>query len=301
MKHRLRDVRRPQPQGRVSIPCLHRVWKDVAAFQKRETPSQRMKILVCLKQVIAPESDLAIEAGGARIAAPAAAERRLGRYDACALEAALQLRESRADVDIHAVTAGPPEAGEGLRRALGMGADAASHIVSDAEMVDPAGVAAAIASVADSYDLIFAGVMSEDLMQSAVGPALAALLGRPCATAVVSFDVASDGRALTAEEELEHGERHRVRLRLPAVLTFQSGPWLPRYPSLSGLLKARRQTIRALDLKTMPLPATRQNIAAFSPPPRTRQGRILQGTAAEKAAELVHLLQQRGFLPPGGP
>jgi electron transfer flavoprotein beta subunit len=259
-----------------------------------------MKILVCIKQILAPESELASSAGGDTVVPAGVVERRISRYDACALEAALQLRE-RIGGQVQVVTVGPAEAAEALRRALGMGADEAVHIVAATDIPDPFIVAAAIAPVAGGCDLVLAGVMSEDLMQGAVGPILAALSGRPCATAAVALEPAPDGSALRVEEELEHGERSIVALTIPAVVTIQSGPWTPRYPSLSGLLKARRQPIQTLDPTALPVPEPRQRIEGLAPPPPTRGGRALSGSAGDKAVQLVHLLRQQGFLPPGRP
>jgi electron transfer flavoprotein beta subunit len=259
-----------------------------------------MNILVCIKQILAPESELAPSIDGIGVAPVGTAERRISRYDACALEVALQLRE-RSGGRIRVVTVGPPEAAEALRRALGMGADEALHIVAANEVTDPLMVAEALATAAGDGDLILAGVMSEDSMQGTVGPTLAALLGRPCATAAVALELAPDGSGLTVEEELEHGERSIVELTLPAVVTIQSGPWTPRYPSLSGLLKARRQAVQTLDLAAVPTRLPRQRIVGLAPPVPTRQGRMLSGSAGDKAAQLVRLLRQQGFLPPGDP
>jgi electron transfer flavoprotein beta subunit len=259
-----------------------------------------MKILVCIKQLLAPESELIPNAEGSGVVPVATAERRISRYDACALEAALQLRE-RSGGRIRVATVGPPEAAEALRRALGMGADEAVHVVAADEVNDPFLVAEALASTAGDSDLVLAGVMSEDLMQGAVGPILAVRLNRPCATAAVAVSQAPDGSTLTVEEELEHGARSIVALDLPAVVTVQSGPWTPRYPSLSGLLKARRQDIQTLDLAVVAVPEPRQRTVGLTPPPPTRRGRILAGSAGDKAAQLAHLLRQQGFLPRGRP
>lgn len=259
-----------------------------------------MKILVCIKQILAPESELAPNADGDGVVPLGAAERRIGRYDACALEAALQLRQ-RGGGRIRVATVGPPEAAEALRRALGMGADEALHVVAAHEVADPFTVAEALAPAAGDCDLVLTGVMSEDLMQGAVGPVLAARLGRPCATAAVALEPAPDGSGLRVEEELEHGERGVVALALPALVTIQSGPWTPRYPSLSGLLKARRQDIQTLDLAALTARRPRQGIVGLAPPPPSRRGRILAGSAGDKAAQLVRLLRRQGFLPPEGP
>jgi len=282
---------------RPGFRCLAPMNMD---FCFRRNDGSSMKILVCIKQILAPESELAPRADGTGPAPVGPAERRISRYDACALEAALQLRESVGG-RIRVATVGPPWAAEALRRALGMGADDALHIIAADDVDDPFIVAGALAPAARDCDLVLTGVMSEDLMQGTVGPILAALLDRPCATTAMAFERAAGGSALTVEEELEHGERSIVELTLPAVVTIQSGPWTPRYPSVSGLLKARRQAIQTLKLAAMPIDFPRQRIVAMTTPPPTRQGRMLPGTAADKAAQLVHLFRQRGFLPPCAP
>lgn len=254
-----------------------------------------MHIVVCVKQVLAPESELAPSPAGDRIAAVGAAEYRLNRYDAGALETALRIRESVGETTVEAITVGPPAAGEGLRRAMGMGADRATHILTDEFLWDPAATAKVLAAaLADAGpDLILAGAMSEDLMQGIVGPALAAHLDLPCATAVVALETAPDRRRVTVTEEMEHGEHRVVALDLPALVTVQTGIHPPRYPSLSGLLRARRHPVR--EIAAVGTVGTLR-VTGLAPPVRTRQGRVLEGDAAEKARLLAAILQQRGFL-----
>ncbi|MFA5719326.1 MAG: hypothetical protein WC952_16580, partial [Desulfobulbaceae bacterium] len=119
-----------------------------------------MKILVCVKQILAPESDLAPSGDGTAVVPQGSVERRISRYDACALEAALQLRE-RIGGRVQVVTVGPADAADALRRALGMGADEALHIACADELIDPFTVARAVAPAAQDSDLVLAGVMSE--------------------------------------------------------------------------------------------------------------------------------------------
>ena len=257
-----------------------------------------MRILVCVKQVLASESELALAPRGDRIVAAGAFEPHMGRYDAYALEAALRIRESRPDVQVDAVTVGPPGAREVLIRALGMGADRALHVVSDDEIWDPAVTAAAIATAlgATAYDLVMAGVMSEDLNQGIVGPALAVRLGMTCATDVVALELAPEGGRITATEELELGRRNLVDLDLPTLITVQSGAHPPRYPSLSGLLTARRKTVQQLNVAAIQGLHASQIVTDLAPPPRSRSGQVLDGSATQKAARLATFFKDRGFL-----
>lgn len=264
-----------------------------------------MNILVCIKQVPDPESAFAVDPERPRLDANSIGDRQMNRFDAYALEAALRLRESGIEVCIDVVTVGPKRCGDVLKRAVGMGADRAFHLLDefDAHSDDPQWIAGAIASWAGqgAYDLILAGVISEDRMQGVTGPALAALLHRPCATAVVTFQIFREKKVVLAEREIEEGNRDRVELDLPAVLTIQSGIHTPRYPSLSNLLRAGRKPPQWIDTAPWAMPQPKQLVILMKPPQRHRHGRLLRGNPEQKATELLSIFRDRGLLRDGTP
>ncbi|GBC59210.1 electron transfer flavoprotein subunit beta [Desulfonema ishimotonii] len=252
-----------------------------------------MKMLVCVKQVPASES-----AGPGDTALPD--DFRMNRSDEYAVEEALLIREAFRGGTVEVVTVGPERAAEVLKRAVGMGADHATHILTpEAEFPDPFVTAALIAEHARhrDYDLILAGVMSEDMMQGQVGPMVAELLALPCATAVIAAQVAPASGMVYAEREIEGGSREMLEIRLPALLTLQTGINRPRYPALSHLLRAARQGMETVEAGSPGVPLSRQRVIRTDIPAKQRQGRILKGTPEQKADTLLTIFREKGLIP----
>lgn len=256
-----------------------------------------MRILVCLKQVPEPESLFDLAQG--RVAWRRPVRSRMGSLDEFALESGLRIKDARPDTTVYAVTFVPPGAGDILRRALGMGADRAAHIVApDDSAPRPLAVASALADWAkeQQFDLILCGAMSEDAMQGAVGPMLARLLDIPWATGVSQLELSQDGRSVRATREVEGGRRQILELPLPALVTIQSSPFQPRYPALSRLLEAKKAAIPSVELDEPALPARREAVLRVEHPSRTRDGVFLEGGTAEKARRLLAILRERALL-----
>ncbi len=251
-----------------------------------------MKILVCVKQVGMP-----VSAESADTARPN--DFRMNRFDEYAIEEAILIREAFKPASTDVITAGPERAAEVLKRAVGMGADRCIHILTPEEdFPDPSAIASLIAEYArhHEYDLVLAGVMSEDMMQGQVGPMAAELLGLPCATAVIAVDVSPEAGTVNAEREIEGGSREMLEIRLPAFLTIQTGINRPRYPALSHLLRASRQgveTIKAASLNPSP---PRQSVVGTDVPTGQRQGQVLKGTPEQKAEHLLTIFREKGLI-----
>lgn len=256
-----------------------------------------MRILVCCKQVDEPESLLLDQQGRPDPLAPA--RTKLAEWDARALEEALVLKESHPGVEVWAVTVGPAEADAVLQRALGMGADQAAHVIAaDDPPPRPAAIAAWLAEFARErgFDLILGGVMSEDAMQGLVGPMLAESLGLPCATGAVNLATLPDNAGVRVEREMEGGRRQALELPLPALVTVGSSPRQPRYPSLSGLLRAKKAPRLRIEAESLAPAPAREERRGLSLPQRQRDGLRLAGSVLEKAAQLRAILQERSLL-----
>ena len=146
-----------------------------------------MKILVCLKQV--PHRDARLEVAGAWIN-EANLKFEINDYDNYGLEAALRIKDAN-QAEVVVVTIGPDRVVQSLRTALGMGADRAIHVKDPAiDGSDVLGIAKVLAAVAkaESPDLIYMGLMSDDGNFAAVAPMLAELVGMPHTTAAVSIE-----------------------------------------------------------------------------------------------------------------
>jgi electron transfer flavoprotein beta subunit len=267
-------------------------------ISERNNPD-KMKILVCVKQILDTDGPVRIDASRKWIERTPHGLYRMNRFDEYALEEALRIRDAFPKTRIDALSVGPAGAARTLKRALELGVDEGIHIVLDDEGYRmPWETASLIAAYADSrrYDLILAGVMAEDDMQGQVGPMVAVMLGCPWATAVMSQKLTPDGRRIHVERELEGGRREALTLPLPALLTVQSGINRPRYPALSHVMRARSQKIITIDAKTRKPPESRDYVICLEEPAPVISSVFLSGSALEKAEKLAQMLKERAWL-----
>jgi electron transfer flavoprotein beta subunit len=258
-----------------------------------------MKILVCVKQVPESEAAITIDEDARWVTVGGASTFRMNRFDECAVEAAVQIKEAFPGTAIHVLSVGPERSEAVIRRAIGMGADHGTHIIIPAGgFVDPAVLAGWMTSLgeASAADLILCGAMSEDLMQGQVGPLMAEYLSLPCATAVVHVSILPAGEGIEVAREIEGGYRETVALQLPALLTIQTGINRPRYPSLSNLLRANRLKLNSLPADVTETPAPFQGVRQVTLPRKLRNGVFLGGSASQKADRLLTILSERSLL-----
>jgi electron transfer flavoprotein beta subunit len=255
-----------------------------------------MNIVVCVKYVPDTEAPVRIRADGLGID-QAGLPYKLNYYDEHGVEEALRIKE-RLGGTVTVITAGPPASAQALRHGLAMGADAAVHIDDPAlENADHLGVARALAAAiaTQACDLVICGKLSTDDNAAVVGPALATFLDWPQATAVTKLEM-GQGKA-TAHREVE-GAVEVLEVALPAVITVERSINEPRYPSLPGIMKAKRTPITVKMLGDLGLtldevgdPAARTEVLGYTPPPKRQAGRMLEGEPAEVVKELVRLLR----------
>jgi electron transfer flavoprotein beta subunit len=214
----------------------------------------------------------------------------LNDFDAWAVEAALQLKEKAGAGEVTVISIGTDAVQETLRKALSMGADKAVHLKAEKTPFDGSSVAVALAAElkdggngGTGYDLILFGKMSPDYSNGVTGPMTAELLGLPCVTAISSLEI-KDGRG-TAKRELEGGQEI-VEFPVPAVLTVDEGLNTARYPSLKGIMAAKKKPLVA---KPAELGAPKVTVRKLELPPDRAPGRIV-GEGAAAVPELVRLL-----------
>ncbi|MBN1635141.1 MAG: electron transfer flavoprotein subunit beta/FixA family protein [Deltaproteobacteria bacterium] len=258
-----------------------------------------MKILVCVKQISDTDDIVRIDASRAWIEYHEKTSFRMNRYDEYALEEALRIREKYPETSIDAISLGPARAVSTIRKALEMGADNGIHLLAEQNsFISPSEIATLIATVAKpkGYSLILAGVMAEDDMFCQTGQLVAAMLGLPCATSVIYQERFENGKTLYVEREIEGGQRECLHIDLPAVLTIQSGINRPRYPSLSNVLRARKQEILRLNIKDLRQPEPCECLACLSYPQTQLKGEFIQGSLENKARTLLRVLHQKALL-----
>ena len=262
---------------------------------------RRMNALVLIKQVPNTDSPFRINSAGTWVE-EGNLTYGLNDYDRYALEELLRLKDAGTITELVALTVGPERASSALRTCLATGADRAVHIKDDAlAAADPLSVARAIvAAVKDGgFSLILAGLQADDDNYMQIGPFVARLLERPCATAVMRLEL-RDGATVRVERELENNRLQIVDLRLPAVITVQTGINEPRYASLKGIMAAKKKEIRTLTLADLKVDAgaiaassARFRTVRLAPPPKAKGAEILSGPADQVAKELVRRIREK--------
>ncbi|QAY68495.1 electron transfer flavoprotein subunit beta/FixA family protein [Paenibacillus protaetiae] len=286
-----------------------------------------MKTAVLLKQTFDTEEKIVFSNG---TIAEENAKFVINPYDEYALEEALRLKEIHGG-EVIAVTYGPERAEEALRTALALGADEAVLIEQDGQPEDSSLIAALLAATLQpmSPDLVLAGLFAVDSGSGSVALQAAERLGLPHASSAVKIEVvpADDPRlhekALHPEADeltgapnasLVYSERYalierdvegdsqHVAVPLPVLITAQQGLNEPRYPSLPGIMKAKRKPLKRVSAESIAqaasvsLAAARTERTELLPPAPRAAGRKLSGSAAEQAHELAGLLAQAGVV-----
>src|SRR3977135_536363 len=211
-----------------------------------------MKILVMIKQV--PDTATQMKIGGdGRAIDTTGITWIVSPYDEFAVEEALRIKEKRGQGEVVAVTLGPERAKEALRSCLAMGADRAIHLNDPAwEQADTLMTARALAAGIKQEAPVLAlfGREAIDDDMGAVGAAVAELLGWPCASWIMEESVDEAGKAVRVGRQVEGG-LELFDLPVPAVVSAQKGLNEPRYPTLKGIMGAKKKEIK--DLKASDL------------------------------------------------
>ena len=249
-----------------------------------------MRIAVCLKQVPDSTTRVKVAPGGTSIVTDGVTWS-ISPYDEYAIELALEHKDQAADTVVSVVTVGGARAKDALRQALAMGCDDATLVTGDgAEALGPLGIAAALKGAVEELkpDLVLCGKQASDDDTGFVGPALAEALGWPHVAQVTKF---ASGNGIEAWREAEGG--HEVwKSGGPVLLTVQKSEKEPRYPSLPGIMKAKKKEIPERPLDAAGDDPSRAEIVSLEPPPARGGGKIMKdGDTKAHAAELAKLLR----------
>ncbi len=252
-----------------------------------------MEIVVLLKQVPATESYIGIADDNLSVKTDTV-KWVLNPYDEFAVEEALRIKEKQGGT-VTIVSAGTDKAADAIRTALAMGADK-GLLISDPALqnCDGLGIAKILAGALKTlkYDLVIAGQRAVDDDNYLVGSAVAELLNIPSISFVVKQEIA-DGK-IRCERTVEGG-KVTVEAPLPVLFTTQRGLNDPRYPSMQGIMKAKKKPVDKKSLKDIGIDAPKalSRIIALKYPPQRKAGKMIEGDSAQaKAAALVKALHE---------
>ena len=215
-------------------------------------------------------------------------------YDEYAIEEAIQLRDAHGG-EITVVTVGSQDSEKELRTALAMGADQAVLIdTEDLEELDQDGTAKILSAYLKdkNADVILAGNVAVDGGSGQVGPRVAEMLGIPQVTTITKLTI--DGGKAVVVRDVE-GDEETLEVSLPLLVTAQQGLNEPRYPSLPGIMKAKKKPLTTLELDDLDLEeedveAKIEKVEIYLPP-KKQQGKVLAGELNSQVQQLVSLLK----------
>lgn len=140
-------------------------------------------------------------------------------------------------------------------------------------------------------DLILTGNVAIDGGSGQVGPRVADLLDINYVTTITKLEI--DGTTAKIVRDIE-GDSEVIETSLPLLVTAQQGLNEPRYPSLPGIMKAKKKPLAELELDDLDIDEDDvevkiETVDIFLPAQKAT-GRILEGDLSAQAKELVNLL-----------
>jgi len=253
-----------------------------------------MKIAVCVKEVPDAAVHKRIDPGTKRL--ERSGEGALNQFDSQAVEEALKLKESGGEGEVVLVSMGPAGALDSLRKALAMGADRAVLITDDgAAGSDLLATSRALAAALEKEgaDLVLFGQQSSDSDGAVLWAAVADRLRRPVISQVAELTVA-DGK-VRGKRQTEFGY-DVIEAQLPAVIAVSDAINEPRYPSLKGIMGAKKKPQEQVSGSDLGLDAGALGeagsgttvLALGEPPPRGDARKIEDdGSAAQQIADFL--------------
>jgi len=257
-----------------------------------------MKIAVCAKYV--PEAAGRIDPQTRRL--DRSGEGALNQFDVNAVEEALKLREASGEGEVVIVSLGPERALEAMRKALAMGADRVVLIADEAaagsDLVATSRILAA-ALAREESDLVLFGQQANDSDGAVLWAAVADRLQRPLISQVAEL-TREDGK-VRGKRQTEYGY-DVIEAPLPAVVAVSDAINEPRYPSLKGIMGAKKKPQEVVSLSDLGVDVgeageagSRTEVYALGDPPARGDTVKIEddGTAAEK---ILAFLQEKKAL-----
>lgn len=247
-----------------------------------------MKIAVLIKYC--PDSEAVINVSNGQLDT-SSAKFSVSPYDEYASEEALKIIEAKGEGEVVVFNVGPERNAKGLRDELARGADRAVHIVTDKEIICPVYTARLLAAALkqENPDLILCGWKGIDFDLGLTGTMVAEILGIPHVMVVTKM-VLADGKA-TCTRQTDGGDEV-IEVSLPAVIGAQKGLNEPRYPSLKGIMKAKKKPASKIAPSELGVeePSGAVSYTGFAYPPSKSAGKKFEGP--ESVAEVVRLLHE---------
>jgi electron transfer flavoprotein beta subunit len=254
-----------------------------------------VKIAVCVKHV--PEGHSRLDPSSKRL--DRSGEGALNHFDANAIEEGLRLKGD-SDSEVVVVSLGPEKAADSLRKALAMGADRAVLVTDEgaagSDLVATSKVLAK-ALEREGADLVLFGQQASDADGAVLWAAVAERLKRPVVSQAAALAV--EAGSLRVKRQTEHGY-DVIESPLPAVVAVSDAINEPRYPSLKGIMGAKKKPFETLSLGDLGVEAadagesgSKTEVLALAEPPSRGDARKIEGDGNAAQAILDFLAEKR--------
>jgi electron transfer flavoprotein beta subunit len=259
-----------------------------------------MKIAVCVKEV--PDTSASKRIDPETLRLDRSGEGALNLGDTNAIEAALRIKESSTDCEVVLISMGPESAINSLRKGLAMGADRAA-LVSDsgAEGSDIVGTTNVLAAVlaSEAPDLTLFGQQSADSDGAVLWAAVADRLQQPFMSQATNLELESGNAKVKRQTEYGYD---LIEAPLPCVVAVSDGINEPRYPSLKGIMGAKKKPQEILGLDSIGVSAeetgtagSRTEVRALNDPPARGDSQVIEADG-EAAARLLAFLNEKKLI-----
>ena len=247
-----------------------------------------MKIAVLVKQVVGSESALEISQDQ-RWIDESSATFIMNPPDNYAIEEAMLIKEKLGAGEVVIVSMGPQRVQKVIREGLSKGADRGIHIeTQDLKEIDSLYISKVFAKTLrdENFDLILSGLQSDDNGMGQTGALLGELLNMSTATLVIETDI--NQNKIRVKRELESGWFQWVELASPSSISIQSGINQPRYPSLKGIMGAKKK-----EIKVIPAPQVekKQSISEIFVPKKSKETEFIETDIDSTVERIVDILK----------
>jgi electron transfer flavoprotein beta subunit len=240
-----------------------------------------MKIVVLAKHVPDATGERTFAADGT--VDRASSDGLLSELDEYAVEQALQIADERDDVEVVAMTLGPEDAADAIKRSLQMGASAGVHIIDEAVHGSDALATSAILAEAITKaapDLVICGMASTDGTMGVIPAMIAERLNWPAATLGATLSLADDQVTIRRDDDVAS---LTIEASLPAIVSVTDQSGEARYPSMKGILAAKKKPVETWTLADLGiaeaavgLDAAWSKVHQTTPRPPKEQGRVVE-------------------------